>query len=172
MVYCGRVEAQIPPVQWQLLTQGSVDSELENPRGEVAVNIGIYGIGIALGLGGGASLREEGGARGWSAFADLAVQLRPLMLAASVVETHHPAYHIFDPHIDVGGLLGVHDEDDPSFLGVLYVGGALDFGIPVTYYWMQSQILVSVGYRFVPVQRPLNGIEHHFVLGLGFRGGY
>lgn len=171
-IFATDAEAQIPPIQWQIIAQGSLDAELERPSGEAQVNLALYGIGLALGLGGGALLSEESDDDGWDIFIDLALQFRPLMLAASVREPYHPAYHIFDPHIDIGGLLGVAQQDETRFLGLLYVGGALDFGIPVTYYWMQSQIVISLGYRFVPLQRPLSGFEHHFVLGLGFRGGY
>ena len=164
-------EAQIPPLQWQILALGAVDVEGETPQGELQVNLGYSGIGLALGIGGGGYLGDAGS--GGGGFLDIALQLRPLMFFAALREPYRPAYHIFDPHIDVGGLLGgVEIDDVTSFLGVLYIGAALDFGIPTAHYWMQSQVLLTFGYRFVPIQTPLEGFAHLFVLGIGYRSGY
>lgn len=170
-LWSASAHAQIPPVQWQMIALGSVDVEAEDLGGEAQVNIGLYGIGLALGLGGEALARADSGWNG-AGFVDLALQLRPMLLAASVREPHRPVYQIFDPHIDVGGLLGFALVDDEAiFRGQLYIGGALDFGIPTRYYWLEAQILISVGYRFVPVQGVASSV-HYFTLGLGYRSGF
>lgn len=170
VLHARRAEAQIPPVQWQLLVQGFTDVGAENPGGEVQVNIGIFGIGLALGLGGEALEWGDGSYEG-GGFFDLALQFRPLMLAAAIREPYRPAYQIFDPHIDVGGLLGaISEPDGVAFRGVFFIGAMLDFGIPTRHFRLDSQLLISVGYRFAPVQSQA-GPWHYIVVGLGFRGG-
>lgn len=170
VLHAGRAEAQIPPIQWQLLVQGFTDVAAENPGGEVQVNIAVFGIGLALGLGGEALEWSDGSYEG-GGFFDLALQFRPLMLAAAIREPYRPAYQIFDPHIDVGGLLGaISEPDGAAFRGVFFVGATLDFGIPTSHFWLDSQLLISVGYRLAPVQSQ-HGPWHYIVVGLGFRGG-
>jgi len=169
MLWAGRAEAQIPPAQWQLIGLGFTDVAADAPGGEVQVNIGVAGIGLAIGLGGEALAledRTEGGG-----FFDLAIQLRPLMFFAALREPYRPAYHIFDPHIDVGGLLGaISEQGDVAFRGVFFVGASLDFGIPTSHYWMDRQVLITLGYRLAPIQSQ-DGPWHYLIVGLGFRGG-
>jgi hypothetical protein len=163
--------AQIPPTQWQILGLATCDPFGENPSGEAQVNLAVYGVGLAIGLGGEALAREEGGFAG-GGFADLALQFRPLMLAAAIRESYHATYNIFDPHVDLGGVLGgIEEAGHARFRGAFYVGASLDFAIPTTAYWMDSQVLITVGYRFAMVQSPDAAPEHHLLMGIGYRGG-
>ena len=169
-VWPSRAEAQIPPLQVQIIAMAASDVYGEAQVGEIQANIGIYGVGLAVGLGGEGLTRSDGEYDGGANF-HLAIQIRPMMWFAINREYRHPAYHIFDPHLDVGGFLGVlGDSDGADLRAVFYVGGALDFGIPTRFYWMDSQLLISLGYRWVPYQTP-TGPEHHVFLGLGWRGG-
>ncbi len=170
LLWTGAAQAQIPPVQWQIAAIGTTDVALEDVGGEIQVNLAIYGIGLALGLGGEA-LAVGDQWRG-AGFLDIAIQLRPMMMAASFREPWRPVYHVFDPHFDIGGLLGgISDEEGAAFRGVFYFGLSFDFGIPVTWYRMQSQILLSLGYRFVPVQTQ-EAATHLIVAGIGYRSGF
>lgn len=169
-MYAARAEAQIPPLQWQMLVQGYTDVAGENPGGEIQVNLALSGVGIALGLGGEALAKSGGGYEG-GGFFDLAIQFRPLMLAAALREPYRPAYHIFDPHLDVGGLIGaISDAEGVDFRGVFFVGATLDFGIPLRHFPLDSQVLLSIGYRFAPVQSQ-EGPWHYLLFGIGYRGG-
>ena len=169
-VFGGEAEAQIPPFQVQLLGVGGSDISGLNPGGELQANASFKGIGLALGLGGEA-LADDGGDYGGAGYLHLAIQLRPLMFLAALRERHRPVFHIFDPHADVGGTFGGFGRSSEAMIrGVFYVGAALDFGIPTGQYWMASQILITLGYRYVPVQTP-SGPEHHLRFGLGWRWG-
>lgn len=163
--------AQIPPIQWQILGLASCDPFGENPSGEAQVNLAVYGVGLAIGLGGEALARAAGGFDG-GGFADLALQLRPTMMAAAVRERYHATYNVFDPHLDVGGLLGAIAHDGAArFRGVFYVGASLDFGIPTRNYWLDAQVLLTVGYRYTILQDPDPAPAHHILLGVGYRAG-
>ena len=163
-------EAQVPPLQVQIIAVGASDIYGQDQVGEIQANIAIYGVGLAAGLGGEGLVRSDGEYDGGANF-HLAIQIRPMMFFAINREYQHPLYHVFDPHIDVGGFIGVlGDADGADLRAVFYVGGALDFGIPTRYYWLDSQIVISLGYRWIPYQTP-SGPEHHVFLGLGWRGG-
>lgn len=164
--------AQIPPVQWQILGLATCDPFGENPGGQAQVNLAVAGIGLAIGLGGEALALEGTERFDGGGFADLAIQLRPMMLAAMVRETYHAAYNIFDPHLDLGGLLGaIAQGGHAAFRGVFYIGAALDFGIPTRHYWMDAQVLITIGYRYVLVQNLDEAPAHFLVLGVGYRAG-
>ncbi len=165
----GRASAQIPPLQVQILAVGSSHVLGEDFNVELQANAAIYGIGLALGLGGEGRLGDDGQYDGGGTF-HLAIQVRPVMFFAISDQHIHPVYHVFDPHLDVGGMIGALFSDDVSFRGVFYVGGALDFAIPLRFYHMDSQLVISLGYRWVPYQTP-SGPAHYVVLGLGWRGG-
>lgn len=165
--------AQIPPIQWQVLGLASCDPFGENPAGSAQVNLAVSGVGLAIGLGGEA-LARAGAAEGYdgAGFVDLALQFRPMMLAAAVREGYHATYNVFDPHLDVGGLLGGLARDGAAeFRGVFYVGASLDFGIPTRSYWLDAQVLITIGYRYSILQDPDPAPAHHLLLGVGYRAG-
>jgi hypothetical protein len=93
------------------------------------------------------------------------------MIAAAVRERWHAPYEIFDPHLDVGGTLGGLDGPRGTELrATFYIGASLDVGIPTAWYALQSQVLVTVGYRYVPLQTHA-APAHLLLVGLGFRAG-
>jgi hypothetical protein len=172
-LHAAPARAQIPPIQWQILGLASCDPFGENPSGEAQVNLALAGVGLAIGLGGEA-LARAGGGEGFDGggFVDLALQFRPMMLAAAVREGYHATYNIFDPHLDVGGLLGAVAQDGAAeFRGALYAGASLDFGIPTRNYWLDAQVLITIGYRYTILQDPDPAPAHHILLGVGYRAG-
>jgi hypothetical protein len=170
LAWPGEAEAQIPPIQAQLLAVGTAHVLGEEFNIEAQANLAIYGVGLAVGLGGEGLRGDDGRFHGGGTF-HLAIQFRPMMFIAINPDPPHPVYHVFDPHLDVGGLIGaISWENGAAFRGVFYVGGALDFAIPLRYYHMDSQVVFSLGYRWIPYQTP-DGPEHQVLFGIGWRGG-
>jgi hypothetical protein len=174
--------AQImPPAQWQFSVRGSSDVTGVNPAGELQFSFAMMGAGFAIGLRV-EGLEHPGHGYGVGAQLDLALQWRPAMMAAALRQKRlrlayegYGVYNYFDPHVDIGGLLGqVGVEEGTRFRGVFYVGATLDFGIPLRREHseaMDSQLVLSLGYRYLPAQTPAGG-AHHLLLGLGWRGGW
>jgi hypothetical protein len=162
--------AQIPPLQVQVIAVTTADVLGGEVLGEVQANAAVYGFGLALGIAGEGLSRDDGETDGGASI-HLAIQVRPVMFLSIAHEYPRPPYYVFDPHLDVGGLVGVLGGDDGAELrAVFYIGGAFDFAIPTRYYWMDSQVVISVGYRWLPFQTP-DGPAHLIVAGLGWRCG-
>jgi hypothetical protein len=128
--------------------------------GELQLNGSLYGIGIAWGL-----IVEDqtadDGARYLGGSTHIALQYR------FVAQLSRTVYPFFDPHIDLGFMLGGGEmRDESRFRGAVYVGAGID--IPLQFA-KRPQVVATVQYRFMAAQTPDDLETHLLMVGIGLR---
>ena len=149
---------------------------------EAQVNLSLASVGLAAGLRFDRVLLRcetcgrivQGGA------VDLALQWRPLHLLGRRL-----TYTMVDLHADLGFVFGgLRDGGDSLWRTAVYVGGALDFTVPLKPMQLKTfrssgnammpdvawtQIVFSVQFRHMLVQEPCGAPEDEVLLGAGIR---
>ncbi|MFT5430001.1 MAG: hypothetical protein ACI9OJ_000674 [Myxococcota bacterium] len=128
--------------------------------GELQINGSLFGIGIVWGL-----IVEDqtadDGARFLGGSTHIALQYR------FVAQLSRTIYPFFDPHIDLGFMLGGGEmRDEARFRGSVYVGAGID--VPLQFA-KRPQVVATVQYRFMAGQTPDDLETHLMIVGIGLR---